>query len=1052
MSDGPIAGLTGTLISARAAGDWLQTQASDTFAAAATAIAHWAAAALSTLGPATSERRLLEVIETLFEADLGFPCRRAENHAVAMSPSGETLALFAFGWQRALALGSRTVLRAALESDVEWAIGFNGVALGIIDVRPAAPRRIAVIALDHLVSDAATAAFTAALVESVAFARGSIGDAVRASDASSTELKNGLRDGVSGSLDALTRKLPFDTGIAVLFRMLFVLFAEARSLVPVWHRVYRDHYSLAGLAARQRPHDARGVWAALEAGRRLLGAGCAAGTLQVTGFNGRLFAPLRVRKWAASAALDSRLDRPASDALASLVEYRPARGGARRVNYAELDVEELGSIYERVLDLDPAGEGRARKESGSFYTPRPLTEFLVRRTLAPLVAGASSERILALRVVDPAMGSGAFLIAALHYLAGSLERALTSEGSLPEGDVTEGDRRHFRRLVAQRCLYGVDANPTAVMLAKLSLWLATLSGDKPLGFLDHRLKCGNSLAGIDPFRAGRPPGLAPRMAPLPLFDEDACAAPLRSGAERSVRLARMPEDSLADVRRKQKYFETLSESALASWRALCDAWCAWWFLPARARPDAREYAALADAMVRASRILPRRGMARRLRETAAVQAAERFFHWPLEFPDVLSGAGLRTSPQPEAGGFDAVIGNPPWEMLRAGAGSRGRDTLKGFLRGSGLYALTGGHLNLYQLFLERSLQLARHGGRIGLVVPWGLMTDDGSAALRNHLLDGTRIDTLGRFDNAEAIFQAHRSLRFAALTLTTGAATETIEITRTDRGVRALDDLPDAGATDNGPVLTDAVLRALGGPSRRVPDVRDERTLAIAAKLARSHRALGDPLGWSASFGRELNLTEDRPSFGRSGMPVLEGKHVHPHRIDISGGCHRITRAAARRLLPHCPFDRPRLAYRDVTAATNRQTVIAAIVPAGMVTSHSLFCLRNDWDAPALQALCIILNSRVANFLIRLFVGSHLTTSLMEWLPVPERDRAVDGLAPLAPSGDFRSDGVKRSQPRPLFGAAAVRRRGGDHRSEPEAVEAAVANLYGLTEDERAAI
>ena len=151
---------------------------------------------------------------------------------------------------------------------------------------------------------------------------------------------------------------------------------------------------------------------------------------------------------------------------------------------------------------------------------------------------------------------------------------------------------------------------------------------------------------------------------------------------------------------------------------------------------------------------------------------------------------------------------------------------------------------------------------------------------------------------------------------------------------------------------------------------------------------------------------------------MLEGKHLHPHHVDVASARHRISRAAASRLLPDLPFDRARLAYRDVTAPTNTQTLIAAIVPAGAVTSHSLFCLRNAWDLRTQGALALILNSDVANFLVRLFVGSHVTTSLIEWLPVPDMEASVAELSGL----DAGSAGR------------------------------VIARLYGLTEDERAAI
>lgn len=978
MTAGPIPGLGGTLLSPRAAGDWLDATGSASSQVAA--IAQWAEDALRALGPSSSERRLLETLEALTAGDLGFTCRRSQQAVIASRDDGVPMLLAAAAWGRDPA--PRALVRACIDAGARWALVFNGTSLAIVDARPGAPRRTAVLPLEHLAARARTAALAGALL--AAPAGGAIDAAVCASDRTSRELQHGLRAGVRQAAAALSGALPFDAAIGVLFRVLFVLFAEARALVPIWHALYRDHYSLAALSSRRLPGESRGVWASLEAGRRLLGDGCRAGSLHVPAFNGQLFRRAGPRRWARSAALDSPLDRPASEALAALVRYRPASGGARRVSYAELDVEELGSIYERVLDLDPAGGMRARKESGSFYTPRPLTEFVVRRTLAPLVRGASSDRILALRVVDPAMGSGAFLIAALRYLADALERARIAEGLLHEGDVTDADRQQLRRLVAQRCLYGVDVNPTAVMLAKLSLWLATLSPGRPLGFLDHRLKCGNSLAGIEPAMAAAAPRVRRDGPSLPLFDTHAYAAASAAGAERLARVALAPEDSAGDVRAKERRYASASapSSPLGAWRLLCDAWCAWWFMPASARPDPREFRALAAALIDRSRLLPKRGVARRLRQAAAIHARERFFHWPLEFPDVLPG------------GFDAVIGNPPWEMLSAGGGSDTRAALKTFARDSGVYTLArSGHLNLYQLFLERGLQLTRPGGRLGLVLPWGVMADEGSAALRRHLIDGASIDTLVRFDNHAAIFHAHRSLRFAAVTATAASPTDTVCLTPV-ASPAALDDLPESGVLPGSAALTRQALEQLSGRSLRVPDVPGERALALALRLTRVHRALGDRSGWGASFGRELNLTDDRAHFTRSprAMPVLEGKHIAPFRVEAASARHRITREAARRALGGCPFDRPRLAYRDVTAPTNQQTLIAAIVPSGCATGHSLFCLRNDWDLRTQRALCVLLNSSVANFLIRLFVSAHVTTALIAWLPVPDKAAAVEAL------------------------------------------------------------
>jgi type I restriction-modification system DNA methylase subunit len=241
------------------------------------------------------------------------------------------------------------------------------------------------------------------------------------------------------------------------------------------------------------------LWEALQAISRLAHAGCKAGDLTVTAFNGRLFSP----RHAPLAERRSVADTVVRDVLLSLAtEATPY--GRRRISYHDLGVEQLGSVYERVLEYEPSQHGAAaalsrtstqRKATGSFYTPQALTEFLVRRTLAPLVGARSSDEILRLRILDPAMGSGAFLVSACRYLAECCEHAQVRDGQWnAEANIVTA-RATLRRQVAERCLYGVDLNPTAVQLARLSLWLTTLAADRPLTFLDHHLATGNSLIG-----------------------------------------------------------------------------------------------------------------------------------------------------------------------------------------------------------------------------------------------------------------------------------------------------------------------------------------------------------------------------------------------------------------------------------------------------------------------------------------------------------------------------------------------------------------------------
>ena len=183
-----------------------------------------------------------------------------------------------------------------------------------------------------------------------------------------------------------------------------------------------------------------------------------------------------------------------------------------------------------------------------------------------------------------------------------------------------------------------------------------------------------------------------------------------------------------------------------------------------------------------------------------------------------------------------------------------------------------------------------------------------------------------------------------------------------------LDALParDDPATSAYPIrLTPAQLALVGGRTRRIPDARSKTDLDLLAHIAAAGPPLGRPEGWSLQFGRELNVTDDRESFGAEGLPVIEGKHVQPFVADPTTAMLHVTAEEARRLLPDRRFERPRLAYRDVSAVANRITLIAAIVPAGVVTTHTLFCLRTPVPTEAQDFLCGLFNSYVLNFVVR---------------------------------------------------------------------------------------
>ncbi len=820
----------------------------------------------------------------------------------------------------------------------------------------------------------------------------------------------------------------FEQALTIVYRMLFLLFAEARALVPLWHPIYRESYSLEALrdVAERSPRPA-GLWDALRAIARLAHAGCRAGDLRVTPFNGRLFAP-------AGTPLAERrdLDDEAARRAVMALSTRPApdRAGRERIAYRDLGVEQLGAVYETLLDYEPradrttvtleSGSG-IRKATGTFYTPQPIADYLVRRTLGPLVRDATPDRILQLRVVDPAMGSGAFLVAACRYLATAYEIALVRGGGCQSSDIGGPERVAIRRAIAERCLYGVDLNPMAVQLARLSLWLATLAADRPLSFLDHRLQVGDSVLGTWLAHLRHPPAAHRRSTPgvtLPLFGDQAVRDALREALPVRFAMETTPNDTLEQVRAKERAFAAMTgrNATLSRWKRIAHLWCAAWFVAVDEAAPAAAFGSLSDAVLTGRGALPSSTANRYLNAADAVGKARRLFHWELEFPEVFFDRDGSRLPQ---AGFDAVIGNPPWDMIRADAGriearSRARSDMAPvlrFTRDAGIYtAQSDGHANRYQLFVERAIALARHGGRLGLVLPSGLATDHGSASLRRLLLSRCDVDAIVGMDNHRGVFPIHRSVRFLLVTASPGSPTRQIACRLGVDDAMELESIGEEPPEQSSwfPLrVSPALLERISGPTLAIPHLRGATDLAIVERAASLFPPLGSASGWSVRFRRELNASDDRGAFRppRHGLPVVEGKHVVPFQVALDSVRHTIAAADANRLLRSDRHQRPRLAYRDVASATNRLTLIAAVLPAGCVSTHTVYCLGTPLPPRAQHFLCGLFNSLVVNYLVRLRVTTHVTTATVEQLPVPSAEaapaafREIAGLARLLSHG-----------------------------------------------------
>jgi hypothetical protein len=393
-----------------------------------------------------------------------------------------------------------------------------------------------------------------------------------------------------------------------------------------------------------------------------------------------------------------------------------------------------------------------------------------------------------------------------------------------------------------------------------------------------------------------------------------------------------------------------------------------------------------DALLKRDRTIEPRRLESWLAPARNAAARIGFFHWPLEFADVFYDADGQPKTRP---GFDAVIGNPPWEVVRADPGTpEPQNHLVRFVRESGLFpSCDRGHLNLYQPFLERALSLARPGGRVGFILPWGLAADDGAATLRRKLFDETSVDTLVGLDNSAGLFPIHRGLRFLVLIAAPGRATGEVRMkcgVRTAAEIDALPDVDAAGDASAFPIrMSRQIVTTVGGPAMRIPDARRPDDLVWFERIARAHPAIGAAGGWAVTFGRELNASDDRPHFGRVGLPIVEGKHIAPFAVDTRAPTHHISREDAVRRLPDRRFERPRLAYRDVSGAANRLSLIAAVLPPGVVSTHTLFCLRSPLPPQHQHFLCGLFNSYVLNAMVRMLMGGHVTTSLVEGLPAP---------------------------------------------------------------------
>lgn len=776
---------------------------------------------------------------------------------------------------------------------------------------------------------------------------------------SNATLRQALSDG------ALTGQAYFEELLRVVYRLIFLFAAEDRGLLhppgaaETAKRIYAEGYAVSRLrerSMRRTAWDRHGdAWEGLKATFRALMRGQERLGLPALG---GLFAPGVVPNLEKAEIENRRL----LAAVWRLAWLRPEGQPLTRVNWRDMETEELGSVYESLLELTPRASadtrsfsfaegdetrGNARKSSGSYYTPDGLVRYLLDSTLDPDLDAAEarniedpSSEILKLSIVDPACGSGHFLLGAARRAAARIAKHRSP------GAPSQEEFQHALREVVSHCIYGVDRNPMAVELCKVALWIEALEPGKPLTFLDSHVRCGDSLLGvfdITTLRDGIPDDA---FKPLAGDDKEA-ASHYRAKNKREVKerervetglglaagqselskafavLQARPEDSLEDIEAKRRLFDSLMAKGGAAWRlrTACDLWTAAWFAPK------------AEIPTRGRELVPTTGQIDEyLRGTSLygplVAEADRyahqhrFFHWPVEFPDVVA-----------KGGFDVVIGNPPWERVKLqeeeffaarapeianaknaaarkkliGALPETNPHLAGewnaavrtaacesaFLRLSGRYPLGGvGDVNTYAVFADHFRQAINPDGRAGLILPNGLVTGYTYREFLRHLLNTRTLASFFGFENEDKLFRSvHNETKFGLLTLTGGRQ-------RTEKPwftahVRQPEQIVDP---ERRYALTIDEIEAINPNTLNLPAFRWAKDAAVTAAihraapiLLRKHADGREESPWRISFKRMFDMANDSGSFldhrdiapliaeRRGALAILiDGRQVYP--------------------------------------------------------------------------------------------------------------------------------------------------------------------------------
>ena len=944
-----------------------------------------------------------------------------------------------------------------------------------------------------------------------------------------------------------------EIALKIMYRLWFLLYAESRDLLPVRDERYNP-LSLAilrsSLDGMEEMPEEDGCWS------HVLGLfkGVRSGSPKhnLPQYSGGLFKN------------DPEIDhitirnRHFVRALQGLVE----RDG-EPVDYASLGVRHLGHIYEALLEFvvrqadrdimlleDTKGvrevASRAestytyrkndiyiiskagsisRKSSGSYYTSEEIVTFLVRRGLEPIFRerermmggdlkryrenrtdknhSICMDRLLDIQVLDPAMGSGHFLVEALNQITRWATEMLKRYPEHPLLSEIERDRQLIistqqesgiminqkllthdvllKRMIMKRCIFGVDINPLAVELARVSLWLDSFAIGVPLTYLNHHIKAGDSTIGAWRNNIGDAKGQS-------LDDWMEATYHIGNIIER---VSRSADVTIEQVRSSEDAHDEY-ERMMTSHKTMLDVYCAAQIddkvIPRMARKNLPGYVRrFTDQKAEDA------DMRRTLEMTRSLRDRYGFFHWELEMMDAFTDVRY---------GFDLIVGNPPWDKpksaddefftryypafrsisTKAKKNAKQKEILNdpaikadydGYLLSFEerstfykTYAMQGdGDRDMWQLILERMFGLVSRGGIISVLIPSQVLANTGSADMRAKILDSD-VQQMYVFENRKKIFPIHSSYRFLLLTLRN---MDGPDIFKAGFYLHNLSSLKtNEVEQDKFHTLSKEMVRTISPDTLQIPEVGGVH-MGILAKLSGGYTLDSESDdGWGVALSRGLDKTNDADLLkeGGKGWPVLEGRNIHQFN-------HRFTRpeftttmsVGLRREQPKRIYGNScrdfynsfRIAFRDISGSTNMRTIVAAIMPpqrfhmysmrAIVMTRNGSFESGNDYNRRTAY-LCGIMNSMPFDFVARSKIQMH-TSTVVGAIHVPN-EAYYDEIAELAAKLSVGTDEFE--------GFAESLRVENVPLSPPERIrttarlDALVAHAYGLTGDEYQAI